>query len=175
MDLSPCQPLGKLNAFLTEESSSLPLPFSFDFCKSHHWINSLTPLFMVLGSSFWVLQQLPSAGPKPRRPENTKRSAFQVFCCLHRLSALFAQAKPRTRPASGITPLQHQCCPDVPAHKHQRLTGFPGLAATTFLMFLTTTRPLTLLTVHSTSPNASDSSWVTFRAGRLLVLLEGQR
>lgn len=151
--------------FFTEGSSSFPLPFLFEFCKCHHWMDSLTPVFIVLGSSFWFLQELPSAGPRLRKLENTDRSAFQVFCCLHHLSALSTQAKPWTTLA----------LPRCPCPQHQWLPCFPGLATTTFLMFPTTTRPLVLSSVHSTSLTTRNPSWVIFQPGRLVELLKRQR
>lgn len=92
-------------------------------------------------SSFWLLQQMPSAGSKPRRTGNTEKKSFSSFLLPTSFKCLFTLAKSRTRPAAGITPLQHQHCPDAPAHKHQWPRGFPGLSATPLLVFLTTTDP----------------------------------
>lgn len=151
------------------------LSFSLDFCKSHHQINSLISTAQGAGQQLLT----PAANAISwSQAWKTGKITFQGYCCLCHLSALFTltEAKPRTRPTSGITHLRHQHCPDAPAHKHQWLPGCPGLSAPAFLTFLTvTTRPLMLLSVHTTSLDTRDPSWVTSQPGRLAELLEGQR
>lgn len=154
--------------FFTEGSSSFPLPFKFNFCKCHHWMDSQTPVLMVLGS--WFLQELPSAAPKPRKLETLAKNAFQVLCCLHHSGALPTQALDHSSTAQ-------MSLPTAPATPLLPTTTFlmSLTATTTFLLFLTSTRPLVLLSVHSTSLPTSNPSWGTFQPGKLAELLKGHR
>lgn len=143
--------------FFTEELRSFPLPFLFDFCKCHHWTDSLTLVFTVLGSSFWFLQELPSAGPKPRKLENTGTKCFSsvllltsLKCSVHTSQALdhtsTAQMSLPTAPVTAQLPRPcHYNIPHAPDynktpgvvisplyfphHKQSKLGNFPARQA----------------------------------------------
>lgn len=148
----------------------------FHFCTSHHQINSLLSTAQGAGQQLDSYSKCHQLVPSLEDwKKHFSRLLLPVSC---HLSALFTltEARPWTGPTSGITHLWHQHCPDSPAHKHQGLPGCPDISAPAFLTFLTVTiRPLMLLSVHTTSLDTRDPSWVTSQPGRLAELLEGQR
>lgn len=134
------------------------------------WLLQIPPLFMVPGCSFWLPQQLPSAGPKPRRLEYTKKKYFSSFLLPTspkspvptslRLDKLLAPplALPRCscsqEPVIAWLPRPHRC--DIPHISDYKMT--PDIIIS----------PLNF-------PQHSDPSWVLSQPGRLVELLEGQR
>lgn len=173
--LSYCyQLLWKLNAFLTEGSRA---PVLFHLIL-HISPPNQQPSIHCSGcwAAAWLLQQMPSAGPKPGRLE---KSLFKVTaacvmspkCPVH---AHWSQTSDWTNFCHHT--LTAPTLPRCPCHKHQGLPGCPDISAPAFLTFLTVTiRPLMLLSVHTTSLDTRDPSWVTSQPGRLAELLEGQR